>query len=160
MKLQSGCPKKSSMFISKLYKLPYILFNYYMDRFTLCLEDGLLEKLDGIVAERGYPSRSQAMADFIRRAIVKKEFRRGASCVGTVSIMYDAGRKSPAAELEDVLVANSKLIVSQQTVFINRKSALLVIAVLGRPVELQEFADSLRAVKGVTHGSFSIVSDM
>jgi metal-responsive CopG/Arc/MetJ family transcriptional regulator len=74
--------------------------------------------------------------------------------------MYAAGRKSPAAELEDVLVANSRLIVSQQTVFINRKSALLVIAVLGRPVELQEFADSLRAVKGVTHGSFSIVSDM
>ena len=140
--------------------MPYILFNYYMDRFTLCLEDGLLEKLDGIVAERGYPSRSQAMADFIRRAIVKKEFRSGASCAGTVSIMYTTGKKSPAAELESVLEANSKLIASQQTVFLNRRSAMLVIAVLGRPAELQEFSDTLRAVKGVTHGAFAIVSDI
>lgn len=131
-----------------------------MDRFTLCLEDGLLEKLDSIVSERGYPSRSQAMADFIRRAIVKREFKDGSSCIAAISIIYETGKKSPVTELEKILECNMKKLCSMQTVFIKKGFAILVMTAMGLPEELQALSDSLRAVKGVTHGSFSIVSSI
>ena len=131
-----------------------------MDRFTLCLEEGLLEKLDGIVAERGYPSRSQAMADFIRRAITKKEFKNGRPCVALISVLYPNGKKSPLSELEAVIEEKSEMAAAQHIVMLGHGQALLSITAIGQPEKLQQFADQLRAVKGVTHGSFSIVSSI
>ena len=129
-----------------------------MDRFTLCLEDGLLEKLDDIVAERGYPSRSQAMADFIRRAIVKKEFKTGKSCVALISVMYCADKKSPAADVEAIMCKNRHLVAAHNSIFLDGGNVLVSISAVGMPDRLQKLADSLRAIKGITHGSFSIVS--
>lgn len=129
-----------------------------MDRFTLCLEDGLLQQLDKIAAERGYPSRSQAMADFIRRAIVKKEYKDGADCVGIIAVLYESGKKSPSLDIENILENNKASIKNAQTTFLKNGFILLNLSVVGKPKELQTLADTLRAVKGVTHGSFSIVS--
>ena len=61
----------------------------------------LLARLDAISAERGYPSRSRAMADFIRRAIVKKEWKCGSKCAGTISIVYDPADSRPGRGVED-----------------------------------------------------------
>ena len=131
-----------------------------MDRFTLCIEEGLLDKLDGIVAERGYPSRSQAMADFIRRAITKKNFKNGQPCVADISVIYHTGKKSPIQELQSSLEKNSRLIAAQHTVFLGNSQALLSITAVGQPDSLQQLADLLRAIKGVKHGSFSIVASI
>ena len=131
-----------------------------MDRFTLCLEDGLLEKLDGIVAERGYPSRSQAMADFIRRAIAKKEFGDGRPCAAVISVMYQTGKKSPVAELEAALEENTSMAAAHNTVFLGGGQAVLSTTAVGQPESLQQFADMLRSIKGVTHGSFSIIASI
>lgn len=129
-----------------------------MDRFTLCLEDGLLKKLDEIASERGYPSRSQAVADFIRRAIVKKDWKIGKDCAGTVSVLYEVGNKDAAYEVEKILLSNKENICGMQKVFLKDAHTILTISVVGKPDKLQNIADSLRSVKGVTHGSFSIVS--
>ena len=86
-----------------------------MDRFTLCLEDGLLKKLDEISAERGYPSRSQAMADFIRRAIVKKDWTDGRECAGTISVHYPSGKNGPLAGVEEILSASRDCIAGMTT---------------------------------------------
>jgi len=103
--------------------------NNSLDRFTVCLEKGLLSRLDGISSERGYPSRSQAIADFIRRAIVKKEWRAGN-------------------------------VLSSQSHGLRGGKTLCTVTVTGRPAQLQRLADSLRALKGVTHGAFSIIAPL
>lgn len=129
-----------------------------LDRFTVCLEKGLLARLDEISAERGYPSRSQAMADFIRRAIVKKEWRGGRDCAGTVSVVYDPADSRPGRGLEALLRANAKSVLSLQTNLLPGGKILATASVVGRPAALERLADALRAVKGVTHGAFSVVA--
>ncbi len=131
-----------------------------MDRFTICIEKGLLSKLDGIVAERGYPSRSQAMSDFIRRAIVKKEWHRGQDCAGTVSVVYDPASDGPARAVEKLLVKHAASVAASQTVLLKDRRVMLTAAVTGKPADLERLADALRAVKGVTHGSFSITAPL
>jgi len=132
--------------------------NASLDRFTVCLEKGLLARLDGISAERGYPSRSQAMADFIRRAIVKKDWRGGRDCAGTISVVYDPADSRPGRGLEALLRANAKSVLSLQTNLLPGGKMLATASVIGRPAALERLADALRAVKGVTHGAFSVVA--
>ena len=132
--------------------------NASLDRFTVCLEKGLLARLDEVSAERGYPSRSQAMADFIRRAIVKKEWRGGRDCAGTVSVVYDPADSRPGRGLEALLRANAKNVLSLQTNLLPGGKILATVAIVGRPAALERLADALRAVKGVTHGAFSVVA--
>jgi len=134
--------------------------NASLDRFTVCLEKGLLARLDGISAERGYPSRSQAMADFIRRALVRKDWRGGRDCAGTVSVVYDPADSRPGRGLEALLRANARSVLSLQTNLLPGGKILATASVIGRPAALERLADALRAVKGVTHGAFSVVAQV
>ena len=134
--------------------------NASLDRFTVCLEKGLLARLDEISAERGYPSRSQAMADFIRRALVKKEWRGGRKCAGAISLVYDPSDSRPVVGIEALARANAKNVLSQQANLLPGGKILSIISVTGDPAALQRLADALRALKGVTHGSFSIVAPL
>ncbi len=134
--------------------------NSSLDRFTVCLEKGLLPRLDGICAERGYPSRSRAMADFIRRALVKKEWKGGRDCAGTVSIVYDPADSRPGRGLEKLIRANARSVLSSQLHPLPGGKLLCTVTVTGRPAGLQRLADALRALKGVTHGSFSIIAPL
>ena len=129
-----------------------------LDRFTVCLEKGLLSRLDEISAERGYPSRSQAMSDFIRRAVTKKEWRGGHDCAGTVSVVYDPSDSRPGRGVEVLLGKNSGNVLSVQTNLLPGGKMLVTAAVSGRPAALERLADALRTLKGVTHGSFSIIA--
>lgn len=132
--------------------------NNALDRFTVCLEKGLLARLDEISAERGYPSRSQAMADFIRRAIVKREWKGGRKCAGTISLVYDPADSRPVLGIEALVRANPKNVLSVQTNMLPGGKMLSTASVTGEPAALQRLADALRALKGVTHGSFSIIA--
>ena len=134
--------------------------NNSLDRFTVCLEKGLLSRLDGISSERGYPSRSQAIADFIRRAIVKKEWRGGRDCAGTISVVYDPADSRPGRGLEKLLAAHAGNVLSSQSHGLRGGKTLCTVTVTGRPAQLQRLADSLRALKGVTHGAFSIIAPL
>ena len=129
-----------------------------LDRFTVCLEKGLLVRLDEISSERGYPSRSQAMADFIRRAVTKKEWRSGRECAGSISIIYDPADRRPGRSLETLLQANAKSVLSLQTNILPGGKILVTASVTGLPPALERLADAMRALKGVTHGAFSIIA--
>ena len=134
--------------------------NPTLDRFTVCLEKGLLARLDQISGERGYPSRSQAMADFIRRAVTKKEWRKGRACAGTISIVYDPADSRPGRGLETIIRDNAGNILSAQSHMLPGGKMLCTAAVTGLPGPLQKIADAMRALKGVTHGSFSIIAPL
>lgn len=129
-----------------------------LDRFTVCLEKGLLARLDEVSAERGYPSRSRAMADFIRRALVKKEWRGGRACAGTISVVYSPADSRPGRGLERLLASAAGNVLSAQYHPLRGAKTLCTVTVTGRPAELQRLADEARALKGVTHGSFSIIA--
>ena len=134
--------------------------NTPLERFTVCLEKGLLANLDEISAERGYPSRSRAMADFIRRAIVKKDWKGGRECAGTVSMVYDPADGRPGRGLENLLRSHARNVLSSQTHRLRNGNTLCTVTVSGRPAELQRLADRIRSLKGVMNGSFSIIAPL
>lgn len=126
-----------------------------MDRVTVCFEKGILPRLDAVLKERGYKSRSQAVSDFLKRALTKREWSAGKECAGMISVVYPGERGGTAQEIQKLLLKNASGIVSVQTAFMG-KSAVAAVLAKGRPRELERMADALRSVKGVSGGSFSI----
>lgn len=131
-----------------------------LDRFTVCLDKGLRRRLDEIVGERGYPSRSRALSDFIRRAIVRKDWRRGKKCAAAISVAYKLSDSRPAQGIGALLASSAENVLSVQTNILPGGKALSTVSVTGKPGELERLADAMRALKGVTHGSFSIVAPL
>ena len=110
--------------------------NASLDRFTGCLEKGLLARLDEISAERGCPSRSQAMADFIRRAIAKRDWKGVCRCAGTSSLVYDPFDSRPVPGIESLVGANPKNVLSLQTNLLPGGKTLSTASVTGEPAAL------------------------
>jgi len=127
-------------------------------RFGVSLEASLLRKLDAIARERGYRSRSQAIGDFVRRALVKKEWNNGTQCMGTVSLAFLPEDKGALSEISKLLRARAELVLSCQLFDAGKGGMFAVVAVKGRPAKLQQLADALRGLKGVKHGHFAITA--
>jgi len=125
-------------------------------KFGVSLDGELLTRLDDIVTERGYASRSQAIADFTRRAIVKKDWDLNHACAGVVSLIFRPEEKNSLQEITVLLARESDCVLSQQNFPLSGGKIFSVIAVKGKPARLQHLADLLRGLKGVESGHFSI----
>ena len=124
----------------------------------MSLDAALLKRLDSIVTERGYPSRSQALADFIRRAVVKKEWKSARACAGVISLVVRPEEKNVLLQISRTAKANFSLVLSTQTFNLEAGAVFMVIAVKGSPAKLEKLADTLRGLKGISYGSFSITA--
>jgi len=127
-------------------------------RFGVSLEKGLLDKFDGLVAEKGYASRSEAFRDLIRGRLVEKTWKAGQAVAGAVTLVYDHHRKDLMSRITDIQHDFHRLIISTQHIHLDHDHCLEIIAVRGRAGEVGRLADSLRSIKGVMHGTVSMAS--
>ena len=125
-------------------------------RFGVSLEAGLLAKFDALVRERGWASRSEAFRDFIRRELVKKEWLEGGEVAGAVTLIYDHHRKDLMGRITDIQHDYHHLIISTQHMHLDHDHCLEIIAVKGNPAEVHRLAETLKAIKGVKHGTLSM----
>lgn len=125
-------------------------------RFGVSLEQGLLEKFDRLIAERGFASRSEAFRDLIRGSLIEREWKEGELVAGAVTLVYDHHRKDLMGRITDIQHDFHHLIISTQHIHLDHDSCLEIIAVRGRAGEVSRLADTLRSVKGVMHGTVSM----
>ena len=123
------------------------------------MEKGTLPLLDGILRERGYKSRSQAISDFVRRALARRQWAHNRECAGVISIFYREGSAAIAGKMEKIKASNAANIISWQSSLLEG-NVFTAISVRGRPPVLEKLADSLRGVKGVRNGSFSLAAPL
>ena len=99
-------------------------------RFGVSLDSDLLEKFDALCERQGCPSRSEALRDIIRDALV-----------------------------QDSLHSETHgLIVTTLHVHLDHHNCLEMLVLKGKAGDLRELADQLRSIRGVTHGTFSITT--
>ena len=62
-----------------------------MDRFTISLDEHLAAAFDGLIKERGYATRSEAVRDILRSHLQVSEEKRNTkgSCVANLSYVYN-----------------------------------------------------------------------
>ena len=74
-----------------------------VSRFSVSLPRALLRDLDGMVRQKGYDNRSQAIADMIRDGLVEHRRRWGdREIAGTITLVYDHHKPHLQDTLTDI----------------------------------------------------------
>ncbi len=120
-----------------------------VERIGVSLEGPLLGELDGLVKEKGYASRSEALRELIRKGLVRRRVEAGGKVVGTITIVYR----------HDVGMVTHRILHRQHDFLgtiratahthLSEEACLEVLIVEGEAGQVQVLADRLRTVKGV-----------
>jgi CopG family nickel-responsive transcriptional regulator len=129
-----------------------------LKRFSVSLEDKLLQIFDEHIKAHSYNNRSEAIRDLIRKAFVKEEWEADKQVMGVISLVYDHHQHKLQEKVTLVQHDYHHHIVSTTHVHMDHHNCLEVIVVKGKAKEVQELADRLTALKGVRDGNLAMSS--
>jgi len=127
-------------------------------RFGVSLEDELLVPFDRLLKVKGYENRSEAIRALIREYLVKRQWVEGRETAGAITLVYDHHRRELVRKLTDIQHDFHHMIISTQHIHLDHDNCLEIIAVRGKPRDVEELSDRLKAVKGIKHGTLSLSS--
>jgi len=124
-----------------------------VSRVTVSLEPELLDQFAAHIAERGYPTRSEAVKSLVRSALVQEEWQSGKDVAGAIVMVFDHHKGGIVKKLTDVQHDFGALIVCSQHVHLDHHHCMEVVVVRGAAARIRELLAKLKAVKGVKHSS-------
>lgn len=128
-------------------------------RFGVSIDEQLLGRFDQLIEEKGYVTRSEAIRDLIRAALVELKWEGGEEeTVGTVTLVYNHHVRDLSDKLTEQQHAHHDQIVSALHVHLDAHNCLEVLVLRGKAREVKKIADELIGVKGVKHGKL-VMSD-
>ena len=122
-------------------------------RFSVSVEDDLLDKFDRFCNEERFATRSEAVRQLIRDRLTRRAWESDTRQVaGTLTLVYDHHRPQLRDRLMEVQHDNTDLIVSVLHAHLDHDSCLEVIVLRGQAGRLQRIASQLRGMKGIYKG--------
>ncbi len=127
-------------------------------RFSVSLEDDLLEQFDGFCKEQQFATRSEAVRQLIRETLTARAWQSdGVSspspdAAGTLTLVYDHHRAQLGDRLTHLQHDHADLIVSSLHAHLTADLCLEVIVLRGPSDRLQHVAAQLKGLKGIYRG--------
>ena len=121
-------------------------------RFGVAMDNELLERFDAQIARKGYETRSEALRDLVRAALVEEHLLGDGPAVATLTLVYDHHVRELTEKLTDMQHDLGERVVSTLHVHLDHDHCMEVIVLKGPARVLQGAADRLLATKGVEHG--------
>ena len=129
-----------------------------LKRFSISLDEQLLEQFDDYIRPRGYSNRSEAVRDLIRKVLVNEEWEQDSEVVGVVSIVYNHHQPQLQEKITELQHKYHQLITSTTHVHMEHHNCLEVTIVKGRATRVRELAENLMALRGVKDGNLAMSS--
>ena len=124
-------------------------------RFSVSIEQELLDRFLRIAKKRGWGNRSEALRNLIRDAMVREEWEADAEIVGTITLVYDHHKRELSDKLTSIQHDHHDAVLSATHIHLDHDNCLEMIAVRGTATQVQKIADALIGTKGVKHGKLS-----
>jgi CopG family nickel-responsive transcriptional regulator len=122
-------------------------------RFGVSMDDRLLARLDSIVADRGYPNRSEAIRDLVRAALVEEEWSVSKEqIIGVLVIVFDHHQRELSSRLLEKEHSSTVDILATLHLHLDHDTCLEAKVIRGMPGKVRMIADELIAMKGVKFG--------
>ncbi len=126
-------------------------------RFGVSLDDDLLTAFDAWRDRRASPSRSEAIRDLIRAALVEETTAQGeAQAVGALSLVYNHHHSDLAQKLTELQHDVHDLIITSLHIHLDHDNCLEVLILRGKSADIRALAQRILAVKGVQHGQLAL----
>lgn len=124
-----------------------------LSRFSISMDERLLQQFDELINRKGYVNRSEAVRDLVRNSMVEDRWTRSDEpAVGTVTIVYNHHTRELADKLTEHQHSHHNAIVSALHVHLDAHNCLEVVVVKGTAGEVRKIAEELIGTKGVVHG--------
>ena len=126
-----------------------------LSRFGVSIEDELLVSFDQLVSDRGYATRSEALRDLMRDALILSRIegpQEGAEVLGSLTLVYDHHAHDLTERMAELQHDHHGLVVSVLHVHISHDDCMEVIVLRGQAGDVRALANSLVSLKGVKHG--------
>ncbi|MDL2210033.1 nickel-responsive transcriptional regulator NikR [Desulfovibrio sp. OttesenSCG-928-O18] len=128
-------------------------------RFGVSMDADLLREFDTFCQSHGYDTRSEALRDLIRDALVEEMGQqKGVTVAGTLTLVYDHHKSDLTQRLTAAQHDSHDLIVATLHVHLDHHNCLEVLALRGESSAIKQLADQMLAVKGVKHGKFVLTA--
>ncbi|MGB7548094.1 MAG: nickel-responsive transcriptional regulator NikR, partial [Terracidiphilus sp.] len=129
-----------------------------VQRITITIDDELLEVVDGLMARRGYASRSETFRDILREMIDRQSAGDlKADCIATLSYVFDHSTRDLASRLTHAHHDHHDLSVASMHVHLDHESCLEVSVLRGATGSVTAFADTLSTQRGVRHAHLHLI---
>jgi CopG family transcriptional regulator, nickel-responsive regulator len=130
-----------------------------MERITITIEEELAQEIDGLVAARGYQSRSEAVRDLVRAGMLqtKIDTGRSANCVATLAYVYQHGTRELPKRLANAFQDQHDLAIATMRVALDHETSMEVSVLKGLTAEVERFAEEVIAERGVLHGRVIVI---
>ena len=128
-------------------------------RFGVSMDARLLGEFDEFCRARGYETRSEALRDLIRDALVQDMGTHPkVGVAGTLTLVYDHHKSDLTQRLTAAQHEAHELILATLHVHLDHHNCLEVLALRGESADVRALADQILAVKGVKHGKFVLTA--
>lgn len=128
-------------------------------RFSVSVEDDLLQQFDKFCKQEQFATRSEAVRQLIRDTLTRRAWESGAREVaGSLTLVYDHHRPQLREHLMEVQHDNTDLIVSTMHAHLTHDMCLEVIVLRGAASKLQQIASRLKGLKGIYKGELVMAS--
>jgi len=128
-------------------------------RFSVSLEDDLLEQFDRYCSGERFATRSEAVRQLIREKLTTRAWEsESADAVGTLTLVYDHHRAQLGERLMNLQHDNTELIVSTLHTHLSHDLCLEVIVLRGPAGKLRDIASHLRGMRGIHKGELVMAS--
>jgi len=124
-------------------------------RFSVSIEEELMEAFDAHCRRKGWTNRSEAIRDAIRRQLIEQEWNAGEEVVGVITLLYDHHSSGISAKLTEIQHHALDAVISTTHVHIDAQNCLEFLAVRGEARTIEQLANRLIGLKGVKHGELT-----
>ena len=123
-------------------------------RFGVSIDRDLLENYDLLINERGYATRSEALRDLIRDALIQQkiEMRADLHALGSLTLVYDHHARNLIQEMGAIQHDFHDNILSVMHLHVSHDDCLEIIALSGAVSKIVDLANSLLSLKGIKNG--------
>lgn len=126
-----------------------------LTRFSVSLDEGLVRQFDAKIKVEQCPTRSKAVGDLIRASLVQTEWRAGKEVAGAIVMVYNHHKRDIVRRLTAVQHDCHDTIISTQHIHLDHNNCLEIVAVRGKPHEIDAIMKHLKAVKGLKYVSLA-----
>jgi len=129
-----------------------------LKRFSVSLEEHLLDQFDEYITGHGYSNRSEAVRDLIRNKLVNEKWQKDCEVAGVVTLVYDHHQAQLQERITEIQHDYYRLITSTTHVHMDHHNCLEVTIVKGNAFAVQELAEKMIALRGVKSGNLIMSS--
>ncbi|MFP4084188.1 MAG: nickel-responsive transcriptional regulator NikR [Desulfonatronovibrio sp.] len=128
-------------------------------RFGVSLDLDLLTRFDELCEEKSYQTRSEAIRDLIRGALVQKQWEDDdLETIGVLSLVYDHHQSDLSQKLTEIQHQALDNIVTSMHIHLDHHNCLEVLILRGSGKSIKETSQKLTSTKGVKHGRLNLTT--